>query len=60
MKNGIKVKVNKGDIKVSQYEIQEHINGLFEIEKNYKKLEVIKLSEICDCFFNLMFKCTTN
>jgi hypothetical protein len=40
---------------VSKYDLEEHITGLFEIKKHYNKGEIIKLSEICDCFYNIMF-----
>ena len=55
MKNGINVKVDKGDIKVSQYEVKEHLEDLFLFKRKYKKSEIIKLSSICDCVFNIMF-----
>jgi len=55
MNNGINVKVDKGDIKVSQYEIQEHIEDLFKHKKRYKSKEIIRLSDICDCMWNIMF-----
>lgn len=55
MNNGINVVVNKGDMKISQYEIQEHLEDLFKYKKQYKKSEIIKLSSICDCMWNIMF-----
>ena len=55
MKNGINVKIDKTGFLISKYDIEEHIIGLFEVKKKYNKLEIIKLSEICDCIFNIMF-----
>lgn len=55
MDNGINVVVNKGDIKVSQYEIKEHLEDLFHFKKSYKKNEIINLSNICDSMFDLVF-----
>ena len=55
MDNGIKVKVNKSGFLVSKYDIEEHLIGLFDIKKKYNKSEIIKLSSICDCMFDIMF-----
>lgn len=55
MDNGINVRVDKGSLKVSKYEIQEHISELFEFKRKYKKLETINLSSYCDCMFDLIF-----
>lgn len=59
MNNGMNVVVDKGELKVSPYEIQEHLEELFEYKKIYKKSEVIKLSSICDCLWDIMF-CSIN
>lgn len=60
MNNGINVKVDKGNvIGVSQYELQEHLEDLFKMKKSYKSKEVIKLSSICDCMFDMIF-CGSN
>jgi len=59
MENGINVRVDKGETKVSQYEIKEHLEDLFMFKKKYKKSELIELSSFCDCMWNLMF-CGSN
>jgi len=55
MNNGINVKVNKGDIKISIYDIEENIKELFEFKKKYNKGEKILLSNICNCMYDLLF-----
>lgn len=56
MNNGINVRVDKGNIiGLSKYELEEHLTDLFKFKKSYKSKEVIKLSELCDCMWNIMF-----
>jgi len=60
MDNGINVKVDKGNIKgVNKYELEDHISELFKFKKKYKSKELIELSSVCDCMWNLMF-CSIN
>lgn len=60
MKNGINVKVDKGNIVgVNRYELQEHLEDLFKFKKTYKKNEKILLSTICDSMFDIIF-CGSN
>ena len=60
MNNGINVKVDKGNIRgVSQYEIKENLEDLFQFKKIYKKNERINLSQICNTMFDLIF-CGSN
>lgn len=55
MDNGVILKVNRNNICISQYELQEHFEDLFKFKKSYKKLETIRLSTICDCMFDVIF-----
>lgn len=56
MDNGINVKIDKGNIiGVSKYDLEDHISELFKFKKKYKSKELIELSSICDCMFNLIF-----
>lgn len=56
MDNGVNVKVDRGaTIGISQYELKEHLEDLFKFKKSYKSKEIIELSSLCDCMFNLMF-----
>jgi len=59
MDNGINVRVDKGEIKVSQYYIQDYIEDLLELKIEYKEGSKINLSNICDCVFDLIF-CGSN
>lgn len=54
--NNINVEVDRNNIAgVSRYELQEHFNDMFKFQKKYSKNQIIHLSNICDCMFNLMF-----
>lgn len=54
--NSINVEVDRNNIVgISSYELQEHFDDLFKFKKKYSKSEIINLSNICDCVFNLMF-----
>ena len=54
--NSINVEVDRNNvIGVSPYELQEHFDDLFKFQKKYYKNQIINLSNICDCMFNLMF-----
>lgn len=56
MSSGINVSVDRCDIKgISPCEIEFQIKELFRVKKKYNIKEIIKLSEICDCMFNLIF-----
>lgn len=60
MSSGINVRVDRGDIKgINPCEIEFQIEELFRVKNKYSKKEIIKLSEICNCMFNLMF-CSSN
>jgi putative component of toxin-antitoxin plasmid stabilization module len=59
MSNGINVRIDKGDIKVSQYYIQDYIEDLLELRIECEEGSRINLSNICDCVFDLIF-CGSN
>lgn len=63
MSNIIKVNFSNGEIKdiqknnenIGYYDLKRQIEELFKFKTNYKQNEMIKLSEICDCMYNLRF-----
>jgi len=60
MDSGISVKVDRGSIiGIKPCEIEDQIKELFRVKKKYKSKEVIPLSDLCDCMWNLMF-CSSN
>lgn len=55
LSNGIIVNIDKGNLFVSRYELEDHIDDLLKFKKKYKPKEIIKLSDICDAMFNIMY-----
>lgn len=53
--NNINVEVDRNNIFVSPYELQEHFDDMFKFKKKYSKNERINLSQICDFYYDLMF-----
>jgi hypothetical protein len=55
MDNGTIVKIIKGNVDIRYCETKELIEDLFSMKKNYKSKELIPLSRLCDCVFDLLF-----
>jgi hypothetical protein len=63
MNNIIKINYNDGEVKsiqnnsesIGYYDLKRQIEELFKFKTNYKQYELIKLSSICDCMFDLRF-----
>jgi len=56
MSSGINVSVDRGDIKgVNPCEIEFQIKELFRVKKKYESKELIELSLICDCMWDIIF-----
>lgn len=47
--------INTNGRVVNPYELEENINGLFQVKKKFKVNEKIDLSNFCDTFINLKF-----
>lgn len=63
MNNIIKVNFKDGEIKgiqkdndnIRYYELKENIEELFKFKKSFKQSEIIELSRVCNCMYNLKF-----
>lgn len=47
--------VNTNGRVINPYELEENINGLFQVKKKFNVNEKIDLSNFCDTFINLKF-----
>ena len=47
--------VNTNGRVVNPYELEENINGLFQVQKKFNTNENVDLSNFCDTFINLKF-----
>lgn len=47
--------INTNDRVINPYELEENINGLFQVKKKFNVNEKIDLSNFCDTFINLKF-----
>lgn len=47
--------VNTNGRVVNPYELEENINGLFQVQKKFNANEKVDLSNFCDTFINLKF-----
>lgn len=55
LSNGIVVNIDKGNIEAKYYDLVDNIEDLLKFKKQYKPKEIIKLSDICDTMFNIMY-----
>ena len=56
MNNGINIKVDRGEIKgINPCEIEFQIEEMFKVKRKYKSKEIIELSNICNCMWDIMF-----
>lgn len=53
--NNINVEVDRNNLCISPYELQENFDDLFKFKKKYSKGECIKLSQLSDICCDILF-----
>lgn len=53
--NSIKVIIDTKKLRINTNELKEYLTDIFTFRKNFKRGDVIRLSSIADCMYDLSF-----